>query len=98
MGDAVSTRGTRPTTGDAVIVTDVGQQQMFSRPLLRDSADSRSVVTSGGLGTMGFGLPAAIGAKLGAARPRGRPASMGDGGLQMTIQELGDDHAERASA
>ena len=73
--------------GDAILVTDVGQQQVFACRYFGYKRP-RSVVTSGGLGTMGFGLPAAIGAKLGAP---GRDVCLfaGDGGLQMTIQELG---------
>lgn len=75
------------TGGDAVIVTDVGQHQMVaSRYALFNK--SRSNVTSGGLGTMGFGLPAAIGAKYGAP-DRTVVAIIGDGGFQMTLQELG---------
>jgi acetolactate synthase-1/2/3 large subunit len=75
------------TGGNAVIVTDVGQHQMVaSRYALFN--DSRSNVTSGGLGTMGFGLPAAIGAKYGAP-DRTVVAIIGDGGFQMTLQELG---------
>lgn len=72
---------------DAIMVTDVGQQQMIAWRYFK-FRQSRSVVTSGGLGTMGFGLPAAIGARLG--RPD-RPVCLfvGDGGFQMTIQELG---------
>ncbi|MDR2131171.1 MAG: biosynthetic-type acetolactate synthase large subunit [Odoribacteraceae bacterium] len=86
MGE-VARAVSRAYDDDAILVTDVGQQQVFAcryfgyrRP--------RSVVTSGGLGTMGFGLPAAIGARLGAP---GREVCLvaGDGGLQMTIQELG---------
>ena len=72
---------------DAVLVTDVGQQQMFAARYF-GFRRSRSMVTSGGLGTMGFGLPAAIGAKLGAP-DREVVLFAGDGGLQMTIQELG---------
>jgi len=75
------------TKGDAVIVTDVGQNQMstaryykFTRP--------KSFVTSGGMGTMGFGLPAAVGAKIG-KQEKEVIAFLGDGGFQMTIQELG---------
>ncbi len=75
-------------TGDrAVLVTDVGQNQMFSSRYFRFT-EPRSIITSGGLGTMGFGLPAAIGAKL-AAPERTVCLFTGDGGLQMTIQELG---------
>lgn len=72
---------------DAIMVTDVGQHQMVAWRYFRFRR-SRSVVTSGGLGTMGFGLPAAIGAKLGMPD---RPVCLfvGDGGFQMTIQELG---------
>lgn len=74
------------TKGDAVIVTDVGQHQMVAcRYALFNQ--SRSNVTSGGLGTMGFGLPAAIGAKYGAP-DRTVVAIIGDGGFQMTLQEL----------
>jgi acetolactate synthase-1/2/3 large subunit len=73
--------------GNAVIVTDVGQNQMFAARYSRFNA-SRSFITSGGLGTMGFGLPAAIGAKLGAP-DREVVAVLGDGGFQMNIQELG---------
>lgn len=75
-------------TGDsAVLVTDVGQNQMFSSRYFRYTLP-KSVITSGGLGTMGFGLPAAIGAKMGAPE-RTVCFFTGDGGLQMTIQELG---------
>ena len=75
-------------TGDkAVLVTDVGQNQMFSSRYFRYT-DPKSILTSGGLGTMGFGLPAAIGAKMGAPE-RTVCFFCGDGGLQMTIQELG---------
>jgi acetolactate synthase-1/2/3 large subunit len=75
------------TGGEAVIVSDVGQHQMIACRYARQN-QSRSHVTSGGLGTMGFALPAAIGAKFGAPH---RPvvAVIGDGGVQMTIQELG---------
>lgn len=72
---------------DAIMVTDVGQQQMVASRYFRFT-NSRSVVTSGGLGTMGFGLPAAIGAKIGAPE-REVCLFVGDGGLQMTMQELG---------
>lgn len=72
---------------DAILVTDVGQQQMFASKYFRFKR-SRSIITSGGLGTMGFGLPAAIGAKIGAPE-RDVCLFVGDGGLQMTSQELG---------
>ncbi|GAB3008820.1 biosynthetic-type acetolactate synthase large subunit [Niabella terrae] len=75
------------TGGDAVIVTDVGQHQMVACRYAKFTK-SRSNVTSGGLGTMGFGLPAAIGAKYGAP-DRTVVAIIGDGGFQMTLQELG---------
>ncbi|MDR1499542.1 MAG: biosynthetic-type acetolactate synthase large subunit [Tannerellaceae bacterium] len=71
----------------AVLVTDVGQNQMMAVRYF-DYSCPRSVVTSGGLGTMGFGLPAAIGAKVGAPH-RTVCLFAGDGGIQMTIQELG---------
>jgi len=75
------------TNGDAVIVTDVGQHQMVACRYAKFN-QSKSNVTSGGLGTMGFALPAAIGAKFGAPE-RTVIAIAGDGGIQMTIQELG---------
>lgn len=75
------------TGGDAVIVTDVGQHQMVTCRYAKFN-QSKSNVTSGGLGTMGFALPAAIGAKFGAPE-RTVVAIIGDGGIQMTIQELG---------
>lgn len=75
------------TGGDAVIVTDVGQHQMVACRYAKFNT-SKSNVTSGGLGTMGFSLPAAIGAKVGAPK-RTVVAIIGDGGIQMTIQELG---------
>lgn len=73
--------------GNAILVTDVGQNQMLSARYF-NYVQKRSIVTSGGLGTMGFGLPAAIGATFGAPE-RTVFAFMGDGGLQMSIQELG---------
>ena len=75
------------TKGDAVIVTDVGQHQMVACRYAKYNS-SKSNITSGGLGTMGFALPAAIGAKYGAPE-RTVIAVIGDGGIQMTIQELG---------
>jgi acetolactate synthase-1/2/3 large subunit len=75
------------TNGDAVIVTDVGQHQMVACRYAKMN-HTRSNITSGGLGTMGFALPAAIGAKF-AVPERQVVAIIGDGGVQMTIQELG---------
>ncbi len=77
----------KETKGDAIIASDVGQNQMFASRYA-NFKQSKSVVTSGGLGTMGFCLPAAIGAKMGAPE-REVVAIIGDGGFQMTIQELG---------
>ena len=75
------------TNHQAILVTDVGQNQMLSARYFKYQ-QKRSIVTSGGLGTMGFGLPAAVGATFGAPE-RQVCAIMGDGGLQMSIQELG---------
>jgi len=75
------------TKGNAVIVTDVGQHQMVACRYAKYN-QSKSNITSGGLGTMGYALPAAIGAKYGAPE-RTVIAIIGDGGIQMTIQELG---------
>lgn len=75
------------TDGNAVIVSDVGQHQMVACRYARFN-QTRSNVTSGGLGTMGFGLPAAMGAKLGVPQ-RTVVCISGDGGFQMTLQELG---------
>jgi acetolactate synthase I/II/III large subunit len=75
------------TGGNAIIVTDVGQHQMVACRYAKFK-QSKSNITSGGLGTMGFALPAAIGAKLGDPE-RTTVAIIGDGGVQMTIQELG---------
>ncbi|MBN1416943.1 MAG: biosynthetic-type acetolactate synthase large subunit [Bacteroidales bacterium] len=75
------------TNGNAIVVTDVGQHQMITSRYF-NFTNKRSFVTSGGLGTMGFGLPAAHGAKIGAPEKE-VILIVGDGGLQMTIQELG---------
>ena len=75
------------SNGDAIIVTDVGQHQMVACRYAKFNK-SKSNVTSGGLGTMGFALPASLGAKMGAPN-REVVAVIGDGGYQMTIQELG---------
>ncbi len=86
MGEVVDAVA-RAVQGEAIVVTDVGQQQMFASRYSQFN-QSRSLVTSGGLGTMGFGLPAAIGAKV-ALPEREVILFAGDGGIQMTIQELG---------
>ena len=75
------------TNADSIIVTDVGQHQMVACRYAKFN-QTKSNITSGGLGTMGFALPAAIGAKFGDAK-RTVVAVIGDGGFQMTIQELG---------
>ncbi len=86
MGEVV--RKVSEATGHkAILVTDVGQNQMLAARYFKYTQPD-SIVTSGGLGTMGFGLPAAIGAKIGAPE-REVCLFVGDGGLQMTIQELG---------
>lgn len=86
MGEVVNAVA-EATHGDAVLVTDVGQNQMFASRYFKYNK-RRSIVTSGGLGTMGFAIPAAIGATFGAPD---RTVCMfcGDGGFQMSIQELG---------
>ena len=86
MGEVVNAVA-EATNGEAVLVTDVGQNQMFSSRYFKYHRN-RSIVTSGGLGTMGYGIPAAIGATFGAPD---RTVCMfcGDGGFQMSIQELG---------
>ncbi|MEE0361684.1 MAG: biosynthetic-type acetolactate synthase large subunit [Prevotella sp.] len=86
MGEVVNAVA-EATGGDAVLVTDVGQNQMFASRYFRYNR-KRSIVTSGGLGTMGFGLPAAVGAAFGAPE-RTVCVFTGDGGFQMSIQELG---------
>ncbi|UAY53006.1 biosynthetic-type acetolactate synthase large subunit [Ferruginibacter albus] len=75
------------TNGDAIIVTDVGQHQMVACRYAKFN-QTKSNITSGGAGTMGFSMPAAIGAKFGAPE-RTVVAIIGDGGVQMTLQELG---------
>lgn len=86
MGEVINLI-TSKTKGDAILVTDVGQHQMVATRYFKFNK-TRSSITSGGLGTMGFGLPAAIGAKFGTPE-REVIAVIGDGGFQMTIQELG---------
>ncbi|MDR1762919.1 MAG: biosynthetic-type acetolactate synthase large subunit [Dysgonamonadaceae bacterium] len=86
MGEVVN-RVSEATGHKAVLVTDVGQNQMLGVRYFRYSR-TRSVITSGGAGTMGYGLPAAIGAKFGAP-DRIVCLFTGDGGLQMTVQEFG---------
>ena len=86
MGQVVA-KITEITEGQAIIVTDVGQNQMFSARYSK-FRQHKSFVTSGGLGTMGFGLPAAVGSKVGNPH-RQVVAILGDGGFQMNIQELG---------
>lgn len=86
MGEVVN-KVTEATNNKAICVTDVGQHQMMSTRYFKFT-QSRSMVTSGGLGTMGFGLPAGIGAKYGAP-DRTVCIFVGDGGLQMTMQEYG---------
>ena len=86
MGEVINAVA-ETTGGEAVLVTDVGQNQMFSCRYFKFRR-KLSVVTSGGLGTMGFGLPAAVGATFGAP-DRTVCLFTGDGGFQMSIQELG---------
>lgn len=86
MGEVVR-KVTEMTDNKAILVTDVGQNQMLSARYFKFT-EKRSMVTSGGMGTMGFGLPAAVGATFGAP-DRLVCAFMGDGGIQMSIQEFG---------
>ena len=86
MGEVINTLN-ELTEGNAIIVTDVGQHQMVTCRYAKFNK-SKSKITSGGLGTMGFALPAAIGAKVGVPKST-VIAVIGDGGIQMTIQELG---------
>ena len=86
MGEVVD-RVVRAGGEKAVVVTDVGQNQMMGARYSRFK-ESRSFISSGGLGTMGFGLPAAIGAKV-ACPERPVCCFVGDGGIQMTMQEFG---------
>jgi acetolactate synthase-1/2/3 large subunit len=83
------------SNGNAAIVTDVGQHQMIACRYAEFNK-TKSNITSGGLGTMGFGLPAAIGAKM-AAPEREVVSISGDGGYQMTIQELGTIFQQKAA-
>ena len=86
MGEVIHSIN-KKTNGEAIVVTDVGQHQMVTCRYAKFK-NSKSLITSGGLGTMGFCLPAAIGAKMG--QPNKEViAVIGDGGFQMTIQELG---------
>jgi acetolactate synthase-1/2/3 large subunit len=85
MGEVVNAVA-EATKGDAVLVTDVGQNQLFATRYFKYH-QKRSICTSGGLGTMGYGMPAAIGATF--AVDRTVICFMGDGGFQMNIQELG---------
>ena len=94
MGESIKTINNY-TNGDAVIVTDVGQHQMVACRYTKFNL-SKSNITSGGLGTMGFALPAALGAKIG-DQNREVIAVIGDGGFQMTIQELGTIFQTKAS-
>lgn len=86
MGEVVN-KVSKAFGDEAVLVTDVGQNQMFGVKYFKFNSP-RSIVTSGGLGTMGFGLPASIGAKIGVT-DRNVVLFVGDGGFQMTIEELG---------
>lgn len=94
MGEVVR-RVSEQTKGDAIFVTDVGQQQMFAARY-SNYVNSRSLITSGGLGTMGFGIPAAFGAKM-SSPDKQVVLFVGDGGIQMTLQELATIHQEKAA-
>ena len=94
MGEVVAKVAEASLSG-AIVVTDVGQNQMTAARYSRFE-NSRSFISSGGLGTMGFGLPAAIGAKIGAPG-RNVVLFVGDGGLQMTVQEFGTIMQERVA-
>ena len=94
MGEVLKEINTQ-TKGEAAIVSDVGQHQMIACRYA-EFKNTRSNITSGGLGTMGFGLPAAIGAKM-AAPEREVISISGDGGYQMTIQELGTIFQQKAA-
>ncbi|MDA3853578.1 MAG: biosynthetic-type acetolactate synthase large subunit [Bacteroidales bacterium] len=85
MGEAVKIAN-EVAGRDSILVTDVGQHQMIANRYYKHS-ESRTSITSGGLGTMGFGLPAALGAQMGCPE-KTVVLAVGDGGLQMTIQEL----------
>ena len=87
MGEVVN-KVSKITHGEAVLVSDVGQHQMAAARYYQFNR-SNTHITSGGLGTMGFGLPAAIGAQLAAGLDTPVVAFIGDGGFQMTLQELG---------
>ncbi|WP_411893422.1 biosynthetic-type acetolactate synthase large subunit [Winogradskyella sp. A2] len=94
MGEVLKEINTQ-TNGEAAIVSDVGQHQMIACRYA-EFKNTRSNITSGGLGTMGFGLPAAIGAKM-AAPEREVISISGDGGYQMTLQELGTIFQQKAA-
>ncbi len=87
MGEVIHTIS-KKTNGEAILVSDVGQHQMASARYYQFNK-TNSQITSGGLGTMGFGLPASVGASLAAEKGTQVIAVIGDGGFQMTLQELG---------
>ena len=95
MGEVVNAVA-EATKGDAILVTDVGQNQLFATRYFK-YPKKRSICTSGGLGTMGYGMPAAIGATF-AAPDRTVCCFMGDGGFQMCIEELGTIMEQKAPA